>query len=276
METYKIVCIDIDGTLLNSAHQITEETKETILQVINGKQIPVVLVSARMPKAIIPLQKHLGISEPLICYSGALVIDRHGNKLNTRYIDTKMTQRLLDSLAAYDLHVSLYKDDEWYIEQLNAWALQERDITNIEPRIYSFSKLTNGWREETDGTSKILCMGDPEEISRVLQVLRPVYGEEVNLYLSKPTYLEIMSKKASKTAAIQILLKEYQLKQSDCLAIGDNYNDIDMLAFAGLGIAMENAPLEVKAAANTVTLSNDENGVAHALKNHILFPKQAG
>ncbi|APQ59516.1 MULTISPECIES: Cof-type HAD-IIB family hydrolase [Paenibacillus] len=273
METYKIVCIDIDGTLLNSAHQITEATKETILQVINDKQIPVVLVSARMPKAIIPLQKHLGISEPLICYSGALVIDKHGNKLNTRYIDKKMTQRLLDSLAAYDLHVSLYKDDEWYIEQLDAWALQERDITNIEPRIYSFSKLTNGWREETDGTSKILCMGDPEEIRRVLQVLRPVYGEEVNLYLSKPTYLEIMSKKASKTAAIQILLKEYQLKQSDCLAIGDNYNDIDMLAFAGLGIAMENAPLEVKAAANTVTLSNDEDGVAHALKNHILFPK---
>ncbi|MGN8228233.1 HAD family hydrolase [Paenibacillus polymyxa] len=109
METYKIVCIDIDGTLLNSAHQITEATKETILQVINDKQIPVVLVSARMPKAIIPLQNHLGISEPLICYSGALVIDKHGNKLNTRYIDKKMTQCLLDSLAAYDLHVSLYK-----------------------------------------------------------------------------------------------------------------------------------------------------------------------
>ncbi|WP_202983869.1 HAD family hydrolase [Paenibacillus sp. EKM212P] len=127
METYKIVCIDIDGTLLNSAHQITEATKETILQVINDKQIPVVLVSARMPKAIIPLQNHLGISEPLICYSGALVIDKHGNKLNTRYIDKKMTQCLLDSLAAYDLHVSLYKD-EWYIEQLDAWALQ--DVTS--------------------------------------------------------------------------------------------------------------------------------------------------
>ncbi|QYK66430.1 Putative phosphatase [Paenibacillus sp. S02] len=132
METYKIVCIDIDGTLLNSAHQITEETKETILQVINGKQIPVVLVSARMPKAIIPLQKHLGISEPLICYSGALVIDRHGNKLNTRYIDTKMTQRLLDSLAAYDLHVSLYKDDEWYIEQLDAWVIPKRSAASFK------------------------------------------------------------------------------------------------------------------------------------------------
>ena len=86
MENFKMVCLDIDGTLLNSNHKITEKVKMAIDVVANEREIPVILVSARMPKGIVFLQKELGIEEPIICYSGALILDKNGEILSKEII----------------------------------------------------------------------------------------------------------------------------------------------------------------------------------------------
>jgi Cof subfamily protein (haloacid dehalogenase superfamily) len=95
--------------------------------------------------------------------------------------------------------------------------------------------------------------------------------EALNIYPSKPTYLEIMPKMASKTSAIQVLQDKFGVHQSEIIAMGDNYNDIDMLAYAGLGIAMGNAPDEVRKQAKEITLTNDEDGVAAALLKYVIL-----
>ena len=95
-------------------------------------------------------------------------------------------------------------------------------------------------------------------------------SNNLNIYPSKPTYLEIMPSNASKTSAIEVLCKKFNIQRSEIIAMGDNYNDIDMIEFAGLGIAMGNAPDEVKQYADDITLSNDEDGVAEAIKKYIL------
>lgn len=268
MNNFKMICLDIDGTLLNSKHQITDEVKSAINIAVNEKNIPVILVSARMPKGITFLQRELEIEQPIICYSGALILDKDNNVLSKEFISVPNLDEVYKLTKSHNIHMSLYKDNEWYIEEMDYWAKQESEITNIIPKIKDFNELMQLWREEGAGPNKILCMANPEEIS----VLKEnIHDNSLNIYPSKPTYLEIMPGKASKTSAINCLQKKFNVDKTEIIAMGDNYNDIDMIEYAGLGIAMGNAPEDVKKHADYVTSTNDEDGVAEALKKYILL-----
>lgn len=268
MNKFKMICLDIDGTLLNSKHEITEEVRNTINIIANEKNIPVILVSARMPKGITFLQKELGIEEPIICYSGALILDKDNTVLAKEFISISNIEEIYKLVSSNNIHMSLYKDDEWYIEKMDYWAKQESEITNIIPKITDFKELIELWKKEGQGPNKILCMSKHEEINFLKEKIKL---NDLNIYPSKPTYLEIMPSKASKTSAINCLQKKFNVDKGEIITMGDNYNDTDMLEYAGIGIAMGNAPEDVKKHANCVTLTNDENGVAEALKKYILI-----
>ena len=270
MNKFKMICLDIDGTLLNSEHKISQKTKEVIEIAANEKQIPVILVSARMPKGILFLQKELNIRQPIICYSGALVVDEKANILSNCGISILDVRQVYNFVKEIGVHMSLYKDDEWYIEEIDEWAEQESEITNIIPNIIYFTDLFNLWDQEKSGPNKILCMAEPNKIKALDVLIKSYNSNNLNIYPSKPTYLEIMPNNVSKTSAIEILMRKFNIKRSEIIAIGDNYNDIDMIQFAGIGIAMGNAPDGVKQYADDITFSNDEDGVAEAIKKYIL------
>lgn len=268
MNKFKMICLDIDGTLLNSQHKITAATKDVIKAAADDKKIPVILVSARMPKGILFLQNELEIKEPIICYSGSLIMDKNKNIMLNKTIPMSSLREIYETAKSINIHVSLYKDDQWYVEEFEEWAKQESEITNIIPNVVEFTELFKLWEKGKTGPNKILCMADQQEI---ILLKSKIKDDKVNVYPSKPTYLEIMPKDASKTSAIDFLRMKFNAQQCEIIAIGDNYNDIDMIEYAGLGIAMGNAPEEVKKAANEVTLTNDEDGVAEAIKKHILI-----
>lgn len=267
MNNFKMICLDIDGTLLNSNHEITENVKSAINIVANENKIPVVLVSARMPKGITFLQKELEIEQPIICYSGALILDKDNKVLSKEFIDVSNLENIYKLASENNIHISLYKDNEWYIEEMDYWAKQESEITNIIPKISDFNDLIEEWEIEGTGPNKILCMANPNEINFLQE---NTTATDLNIYPSKPTYLEIMPTNASKTSAINILQKKFNVERSEIIAMGDNYNDIDMLEYAGLGIAMGNAPDDVKKYANDITSTNNEDGVAEALKKYVI------
>ncbi|GIM29297.1 hypothetical protein CPJCM30710_19630 [Clostridium polyendosporum] len=268
MNNFKMICLDIDGTLLNSNHKISPKVKETIKIVANEKQIPVILVSARMPKGIAFLQKELEIEQPIICYSGALILDKNGEMLSKESISVSSFEEIYKLVHDFNIHISLYKDDEWYVEEMDEWAKQESEITNITPIIMNFKELIELWRKEGTGPNKILIMANPNEIDMLKENIK---YNNLNIYPSKTTYLEIMPIEASKTSAISSLQKIFNIEKSEIIAMGDNYNDIDMIEYAGLGIAMGNAPEDVKKHANDVTLTNDEDGVAEAIKKYVIL-----
>ncbi|MBC2582611.1 Cof-type HAD-IIB family hydrolase [Clostridium sp. DJ247] len=270
MSKFKMICLDIDGTLLNSQHRISENTKKIIQVVANEKQIPVILVSARMPKGILFLQKELNIVQPIICYSGSLIMDKDTNVLLKKVIPLSSIIHIYNLVKNTDVHISLYKDDEWYIEELDEWAKQESEITNIVPTIVNFYSLFDLWKKENTGPNKVLCMAQPDNIQSLNTNIKADSLNNLNIYPSKPTYLEIMSSQASKTSAIDFLRRKFDIQKSEIIAMGDNYNDIDMIEYAGLGIAMGNAPDQVKQYANEITLTNDEDGVAEAIKKYVL------
>ena len=142
------------------------------------------------------------------------------------------------------------------------WAAQESDITGVIPQEVSFED-----EEVYKEVHKVLCMGDKEDIAALEQQLVKEFPQ-IRIYRSKDTYLEIMSMKASKSDAIHMLKDHFHVKQEEIMAFGDNFNDIDMIRYAGLGVAMGNAADEVKEAADIVTDINDNEGERQILDKY--------
>jgi Cof subfamily protein (haloacid dehalogenase superfamily) len=270
--TFKMLCLDIDGTLLNSNHEVSFDTKHAIQSL--PKDFPVVLVSARMPKGITFLQTELQMKTPIICYSGALVIDIAEDGSYQPILNKTMAlhhmKRIYNQAKMRHVHISFYKDDDWYVEYMDDWATQERDIAKTNPTVIDYQELFHTREYTHNGANKILCMGKEEEIENLELSLQNDCGGGLTIYRSKPTYLEIMYHTVTKTSAIRFLQEKFNIKQSEIIAVGDNFNDIDMLQYAGLGVAMGNAPGQVKQSADEITSSNDDNGVARVIQKYLL------
>ena len=261
---YKLICSDIDGTLLNKGRELSEST---IREIKRLSHIPFVLISSRMPKAIRHLQKQLGnISEPIIAYNGGLIL-KNETVLQSTVIKNEVLEYIIDQCVNTSIHLSLYHADEWYVPSLDFWASREINNTKVTPLVKSSLEVLKTWKQEDKGAHKIMCMGDEHEIDVLFKALDKELANEIILYRSKSTYIEISHRSISKKTAIETLLQcNYQhISMNEVIAFGDNYNDIEMLKAVGLGIAMGNANEDVLKIANKHTESNKNDGIAKAL-----------
>lgn len=253
---YKAVFSDIDGTLLNSQHQITPKTEAAIKNMLK-QGIPFIPVSARPPYAITPYKEQLGAQHGMICYSGALILDKNLTALYSVILAPQDLQKLNTLLADFThLSISYYAGLDWFCNDVNNdWIKQESEITGLS------AKLLQG--NLTD-VHKILIMGSAEEIQRVEPVLKQALPH-LSIHRSKDEYLEIMNPAATKAKAIQFMAQHLGINAKQVIAFGDNFNDLDMLQYAGLSIAMGNAPDAIKQVAKEVTATNNEDGIALVL-----------
>ncbi len=261
---YKLICSDIDGTLLNKGRELSEST---IREIKRLSHIPFVLISSRMPKAIRHLQEQLGnISEPIIAYNGGLIL-KNETVLQSTVIKNEVLEYIIDQCVNTSIHLSLYHADEWYVPSLDFWASREINNTKVTPLVKSSLEVLKTWKQEDKGAHKIMCMGDEHEIDVLFKALDKELANEIILYRSKSTYIEISHRSISKKTAIETLLQcNYQhISMNEVIAFGDNYNDIEMLKAVGLGIAMGNANEDVLKIANKHTESNKNDGIAKAL-----------
>ena len=258
---YKAVFSDIDGTLLNTSHQIPEKTREKIMD-MKRQGIPFVLVSARMPKGMTAIRDALGSRSPMICYSGALVVDENGRPIYSVALKEGEAQKICRAIPEItpDVSVNVYSNDRWMAEDLKEyWVDQEMKITGVRAEEVSFQD-----EEVMREVHKILCMGPADSITVLEKKLQERFPD-IRIYKSKDTYLEIMSMKASKSDAVHMLEHVFGVTREEIIAFGDGHNDIDMIQYAGLGVAMGNASDEVKQAADYVTDINDREGLRQVL-----------
>ena len=267
------MCSDIDGTLLNKDRVLSRRTIKAIKAIKSIKyNIPVLLASSRMPKAMRHLQRDLDIiKEPLIAYNGGLIIDYENGEekvLFSEGIPLDVTGLILQFVERSNIHVSLYHMDEWYVPRMDYWADREQNNTKVRPEIADLTEVHQVWVKEQKSPHKIMCMGDAKEIQLLYKYLQMNHAETIHTYRSKDTYIEIASKKINKLSALIHLLKHKYIhyKLSEVVAFGDNYNDEEMIGGVGMGVAVANARYPVKEAANKITLSNKEDGVAIALE----------
>ncbi|QLE01831.1 HAD family hydrolase [Galbibacter sp. BG1] len=266
---HKIIFTDIDGTLLGPERDLTLPTIEQFKKI---NHIPLILVSARMPKQMYHLQEKLNIAgAPLIAFNGALVTSEE-KTIHSTEIPLETVKALVEfneQNSEEKIHLSLFNHNNWYVEEMDYWANREQSNTKITPEIKPNKEVIELWKHEKKGAHKIMCMGEVAFIDKTFKFLEDTYGDSLHLYRSKDTYIEVANKEVSKLTGIKILLKEKypDFTLDDVIAFGDNYNDVEMIGAVGHGVAVENAREEVKAVAKAVTKHHKEDGVAIYLKN---------
>ncbi len=259
---YQLIAIDIDGTLLDKTKGVSNQTIKTINALKHKAKI--VLISARMPKAMRHIQEDLGITDsPIVAYNGGLVL--HQDKiLSHTGIDFKTFKDVFDANQDLNLHLSLYHNDEWFAPQEDHWSGREVANTKVKPEFKSNEAVFEDWKIHNKEPHKIMCMGDERKVEELYQRLSKQLDDKLHLYRSKPTYIEMAPLQISKLSGLQVLLqkiyKDINLEQ--VVAYGDNYNDIEMIDNVGLGVAVDNAKEEVKAVADNITQRNIDHGVA--------------
>lgn len=259
---YRMIFCDIDGTLIDSSYQIPPDTTAKI-QELARMGIPFVLASARMPSGIAPLQRELGICAPMICYSGALILDEKGAQLKSIGIPRDQALDIEAYVKTQWQHISCsaFSGDQWLVDSVqDSWVVQEQEITTSQP---VEGQIAHHIPPEGQ-VHKFLCMGEGPHIAGLNQALRERYPG-LAVHRSKDTYLEIMDSGATKSGAVRYLCHKYGIPIEATVSFGDNFNDVDMLLATGTCFAMGNAPDEVKQQVKNVTLDNDHQGVLAGL-----------
>lgn len=255
-----LVLLDIDGTLLNSNHRIENETVEAISKYSNMNRF--VLCSARKPSSTISIANQLRLNEKIIiCYNGALIMEGE-RKIFERPLLREKVKNILEMAKAYSLTINVYCDDLWFANELDDFVFHESEIIGETPLEL---KETMDFKDVT--VHKLLLLGVEDKLKLLKKDLKRMDG--ITFCNSKVGYLEITSYQANKRKAFEYLVQYLSVDFRDSLAIGDGYNDLELLQCVGNGIAMDNSPNDVKTVADYVTYSNNKNGVAFALNKFL-------
>lgn len=265
---YKAVFIDMDGTLLKSDHSVSEVNRVAIDKLLQ-KGILVVIISARPLHGILPISKGIvGDDMPIVSLNGSYIL--HKNEIIYQAaVSLEDTISIHNEISVHQVSPMYYSQMDWYAEIENDRIKKEQKITPVTIKIQPFENTVREWENKNTGPNKILIAGDKELIKTIEDRLNVLHAGKLNIYKSQATYLEVMSLQASKAKAIEFLIGKYGIDKNEIMAIGDNYNDKGMIEFAGMGVAMGNAPEEIKLVADHVTDTNNNDGVAKAL--HLYF-----
>ncbi|WP_310550890.1 Cof-type HAD-IIB family hydrolase [Paenibacillus glufosinatiresistens] len=267
---YKLIAIDIDDTLINDEKEVTPATQAALEAAVNASVV-VTLATGRAYASAQAVARQTGLNVPIITYQGALVKNLMDEKvLYERYVPQEAVHRLFEYCIEHDLHLQTYIDDKLYSREENQklidYAALNRTKYYIEP----------DWHKLVDHqTPKLLIIDDPAFLDELAPKLRELLGDNVHITKSKPNFLEIMHREGTKGLALEFLADYFGCDVSETIAVGDSWNDHEMLETAGLGVAMGNAIPALKEIADYITLSNNEDGVKAVIDKFILGAQEA-
>ncbi len=267
MPTYSLVFLDIDGTLLDSNHRIMPRTK-TLLNRLEKRGVPIILCSARSPGGVETVERQAGLHSPVICYGGSLVLDADRAILGDAGIQLETAvsfkRFVLDRFPG--VVVSAYIYDVWLVDDASHPAVRrEAEISQCVPLAGDLRTAA----QASPHVHKLLCIGTPQQIAEIQGSAGEIFPE-LALARSGLTYLEVMPGGTSKRTAAERLGEYFGISSENMAAFGDNFVDLELLQYVGLGVAMGNAPREVREAVGRITTSNDEEGIYIALR-HLRF-----
>ncbi|WP_255485613.1 Cof-type HAD-IIB family hydrolase [Sporosarcina sp. BP05] len=262
-----MIAIDLDGTLLTDNLLISSNTVKAIQKAVEIGTI-VTIATGRMFPSAKQFAQQLGINVPLITYQGAIIKDVNEKEvMYERLIPPDIAQKLVDIARKKKIHLQVYQDDILYGESENdkliSYAEEVMVPYTIEPDLGKIAR---------HGFTKALFIAEPDCLEILQGELRTLFGERAHIAKSKETYLEVTHPEANKGSALLHLAKKLGIDRSEIIGIGDNHNDFELITTAGLGIAMGNAVKELKDSADYISLTNNEEGVLHAIEKFILEP----
>ncbi|MBQ9267383.1 MAG: HAD family phosphatase [Clostridia bacterium] len=284
---YRLIAIDIDGTLLNSNSELTERTKTTLKKATDNG-IYVVLTSGRMSSVIQNFCNQIGADQFFIAENGASMIDLQRNEvIYTDYMSKETVLEIVDLCMENNIYYMVYTNKELIVKDLKHMALFfHKQNYNPNARIKTILAGRDYIESIDDNFTKMMiCDEDRAIYNSIVNKLQklpdidvtPVphisskkikFGDEEKII--EYSYADIAAKGANKWTAIERLIRALKIDASEVIAIGDNINDIPMVKNAGLGVAMANGADQLKELADVIAPSNDEDGVAEIVEKYIL------
>lgn len=265
---YKLLVLDLDGTLTNEEKKITADTYEALMQA-QKEGLRLVLASGRPTYGILPLARQLEMEKYggfILAFNGAKMIRCADESiLFQRELPGEELYRVYEASEKYGLPALTYEDDHILTEEPgNPYVLEESRINQLPVRqVVHLEEAVNF------PPVKFLLVGDGDYLASVEGAVREELGPRFSVYRSAPFFLEVMAEGIDKAQSLNRLLEYLSLSREELAACGDGYNDISMLRFAGLSAAMENGVEEAKEAADVITKSNEEDGVAWFVRNYL-------
>ncbi|EXG86065.1 HAD-superfamily hydrolase, subfamily IIB [Clostridium sp. ASBs410] len=266
---YRMIVLDLDGTLTNRNKEITPRTKEALFELKRQGGI-IVLASGRPTYGVMPLAKELELHKSggyILSFNGGRIIDcRTGETVFARELPVSSNSRIIRMAEDHGVNILTYEDDlivtpnarDEYVEKEAAVnKLEVKEIQDMEAYV-QFPVV------------KFMMLDEGDYLAMVEPKVKAALGRDYSVYRSEPYFLEILPKGVDKAASLERLLLKLGMSKAEMIACGDGYNDLSMIQYAGLGVAMDNAVLPVKKAADYVTLSNNDDGVAHVIEKFML------
>jgi Cof subfamily protein (haloacid dehalogenase superfamily) len=261
-----LVGIDLDGTLLRSDGTISMESAQVISEVIQ-RGVKIVICTARPPRGAKAIHESLGLETLVVNNDGALIQQPNpGQIFFHQQLSSIQARAVIDIGRACDpnLGVAVESDDRLYSDRASK-------VVAVDPALCASG---NGYDQFdavlTEPVTKVVFVGDADSLSKVYVELNSDRVDNIAVTYSHQRLLQIVHSSVSKGKGLAKVADYYKIPQHQVMAIGDAPNDLSMIQWAGLGVAMTNAWTQIRAAAHLVAPSNNDDGVAYALKRYVL------
>ncbi|WP_455716258.1 Cof-type HAD-IIB family hydrolase [Anaerosporobacter sp.] len=269
MKTYKAIALDIDGTLTNAKKEVTQRTKQAVSRAMREEKV-VIVASGRPTAGIRGISKTLKLEEKggyILAFNGAKIIScKTGEVIYQNVLPQDMIPVLYKEAVEHNVSIITYEGDDVIC------GCNHDKYVDIEAKINNIkvNDVDNFDQYVTFDVNKCLMTGEPEKLAVLEKEMQQKYGDRLSIYRSEPFFLEIMPMNVDKANSLGHLLEHLGLQREELIAIGDGYNDLTMIKYAGLGVAMSNAQEVVKKHADKITKSNEEDGVAHIIEEYLI------
>lgn len=265
MPRFKLIAVDLDDTLLPEDLRLTDRVKKTIAAVRDAG-VQFTLSTGRMYRSAVPYARELGIDIPLITYQGALVKNSlSGEVLLYRPLSLQYAREIVARVHQLGYHLNGYLDDRLLVEHDTPEGRRYSRISGVKAEVVG--DFLEFFKRDP---IKMLAISEEPLLDELSAELVPLYEGKVHIAKSKPFFLEFSHPKATKGEALSCLAGRFGINRDEIMAIGDSYNDLEMLDYAGLGVVVANAREDIKQRADYVTTAPYSDGVVEALEKFVL------
>ncbi len=265
---YRLIALDLDGTLTNSKKELTDRTQK-VLSALGRKGVSILLASGRPTPGLYQIAHALDFEDYggyLLSFNGAKVVNYHSGEVEYEVtIPASTAHELFDRGKAFGLSPLTYDAERIITQDIGDHWIQLESYTTTMPihHVQDFKKAVDF------DVNKVLMTGEPSYVAQIIDDFKAPYEKTLSIYRSDPYFIECMAAGVDKAKSLAALCEKLNIRQEETIGFGDGYNDLSFIEWCHCGVAMANAVAEVKARADDHTLSNDEDGVAVYLEKLI-------
>ncbi|QRN84935.1 HAD family phosphatase [Clostridia bacterium] len=266
--TIKMVAIDLDGTLLQDDLKISMQDRHAIDRA-RRRGVKVVIATGRMYSTTVKYARDLDLDTPLICFNGAYITDIENKKKLEHYlISMEYAKRIHQEVTRRGIHANYYLEDDIHVAELTELAARYQERLAVPIHV---EQDMQAFFEAHEELTKITIQSkEEEEINSMARWIEKVWPKELYIVRSNAHFLEVSHPGITKATGVKRVAEEFGVQQEEIMCIGDNHNDLSMLEYAGIGVAMGNADSEIKDKSDFVTECNKNNGVGLAIEKFVL------